>query len=355
MAAPMTSADVTIPVPFPDGVADPHGQAGYVRNLQGGIDALDLARGNLLWQTAAASRPLLVWRSRLVAYRRVGGHPPAVVVVLLDLARQGEVVLTSDSVQFPNWVEIHDVDHPEFSFHVYITKSDLVLEWEGHQRYRGGAPPPPEVEAKWTHDERGVVHVNLETGTVTVADAGSPISPPAGAPVANVRHGLTLATYRKGNSWHRDPWRVDGDFAAIVEESRGDAPSFYLQRWDKAGRVVQSIRLVEAGQADFSVTADGRYVLVRTGPAEGGYRNWSSFPYSQRSASVRFKTNPGCETFVWSGIGCSTLLRKPAHPQGAQPPGCFSRLSTSTPEARFGNVRSEPRKNRRPRNCVHDW
>ena len=38
------------PVFLPGGVADPAGKTGYVTNATGGIDAIDLEGGRLLWQ-----------------------------------------------------------------------------------------------------------------------------------------------------------------------------------------------------------------------------------------------------------------------------------------------------------------
>jgi hypothetical protein len=55
------------PVLIPGGVADAQGKIGYLANPKGGIDAVDLKSGNLLWHSAAASYPLLVHEKRLYA------------------------------------------------------------------------------------------------------------------------------------------------------------------------------------------------------------------------------------------------------------------------------------------------
>ena len=41
------------------GVADPAGKVGFFPSTTGGIDALDLANGKLLWTSKDANRPLL--------------------------------------------------------------------------------------------------------------------------------------------------------------------------------------------------------------------------------------------------------------------------------------------------------
>src|SRR5205823_4768852 len=55
------------PVLLPCGVADAAGRTGYLSNPGGGIDAVDLLTGDLLWKSDEAQRPLLVVGGRLYA------------------------------------------------------------------------------------------------------------------------------------------------------------------------------------------------------------------------------------------------------------------------------------------------
>ena len=90
------------PVALPGGgVADPAGKVGFVPNPGGGIDALDLATGHLLWDTREAPRPLLATADRLFTQAPAGRAAYQVWVVVLDTTRKGKRVLRSRPVAFP--------------------------------------------------------------------------------------------------------------------------------------------------------------------------------------------------------------------------------------------------------------
>src|SRR5947208_13252831 len=52
---------------LPAGIADPAGRTGFLAGAGGGVDAVDLTTGDVLWQTTEAQRPLLVVGDRLYA------------------------------------------------------------------------------------------------------------------------------------------------------------------------------------------------------------------------------------------------------------------------------------------------
>src|SRR5262249_37616394 len=58
-------------VVIPGGVADAEGKTGYVSNPAGGIDAVNLKTGKLLWDTKAAAKPLALDPDRLCAHANV--------------------------------------------------------------------------------------------------------------------------------------------------------------------------------------------------------------------------------------------------------------------------------------------
>src|SRR5687768_16853842 len=90
-----------MPVVIPGGVADAGGKTGYVANPTGGIDAIDLQSGKLLWATEEASRPLVAFGHRLVAQAGRKGRANSVRVVVLDGKDRGKRLLASDPVVFP--------------------------------------------------------------------------------------------------------------------------------------------------------------------------------------------------------------------------------------------------------------
>src|SRR5689334_20206779 len=76
------------------GVASPDGKVGYFPSAAGGIDALDLAKGAVLWSSKDASQPLLATESRLFARSSAGG----LRVVALDVGNNGKRVFETQPV-----------------------------------------------------------------------------------------------------------------------------------------------------------------------------------------------------------------------------------------------------------------
>ena len=83
-------------------VADPDGKVGFVPNTSGGIDALDLASGKLLWDTKEAPRPLLATPDRLFAQALVRGKANQVRIVVLNTTQKGKRLLESQPLSFPD-------------------------------------------------------------------------------------------------------------------------------------------------------------------------------------------------------------------------------------------------------------
>src|SRR5262249_9479270 len=135
------------PVFLPGGVADPEGKIGYVTNPTGGIDAIDLESGKLLWATDDASRPLVAFDHKLAAQATVKDRPNSVRVLVLDSSDKGKRLLLSDPVVFPDWVVIGQAYGRSFESRGRVERGAVLLKWEAHAFYAGGAPPPPEVVA----------------------------------------------------------------------------------------------------------------------------------------------------------------------------------------------------------------
>ena len=162
----MSNSEPQRPIAFPGGVADPAGRVAYVAHATGGIDALNLETGEVRWSTDAASRPLLGLDDRLVCQAFVKGRKNALQIVVLDAARGG-VLLRSEAATLPDWVDV-TTRGEAFACSVRAEGDTLLYRWEGHARYRGGAPPPPEVLARATKDAAGAARISLSTGRVEV-------------------------------------------------------------------------------------------------------------------------------------------------------------------------------------------
>lgn len=159
---------MTTSVPFPRGVADPQGRAGYLANTAGGIDAVDLQAGTLLWSSDAGARPLLAFDDRLAAIAAVKSPRNAFRVVMLD-SRSGRVLLTADPFELPEWVTA-GAGGGSLRIRAELRGETLRVTWSAQARYRGGANPPPHVLRQASKDAAGAVRIDLRTGRVEPAE-----------------------------------------------------------------------------------------------------------------------------------------------------------------------------------------
>ena len=98
---------------LPCGVADAAGRTGFLANAAGGIDAVDLVAGELLWSTDEAQRPLLVVGDRL--YAQAGLKRNRIRILAFDINKTGECVLESDAVVLPPWVVVGEAPGHSFT------------------------------------------------------------------------------------------------------------------------------------------------------------------------------------------------------------------------------------------------
>ncbi|HZY86128.1 MAG TPA: hypothetical protein VFE78_14940, partial [Gemmataceae bacterium] len=115
-------------VPLPAGLSDHARRTGFFSNDAGGIDAIDLTAGELLWRNSEAQRPLLLDGGRL--YAQAGTRRNRLRVLALDLARKGECVFESDPVVFPGWVVTGEAPGRSFSARWRLEDNRLLLNWE---------------------------------------------------------------------------------------------------------------------------------------------------------------------------------------------------------------------------------
>src|SRR5246127_1152619 len=87
------SGDGGSPHQIPGGVADAEGNTGYLANPAGGLDAVDLAKGKLLWAPRGASRPLALDGNRLVCRADVKGKANSIRLVVLAVNQKGKRLL----------------------------------------------------------------------------------------------------------------------------------------------------------------------------------------------------------------------------------------------------------------------
>lgn len=171
--------DQIVPLPFPQGVMDPAGAIAYIADAGGGISAIDLNTGGVLWSTTEAERPLLSLGDRLAALHRQDAH--TLLALALDTSRAGAVTLRSDSIDFPDWVVLDLRNTEQFTLSAYARDQLLLMDWEARSFYKGGAAPSQQVLQQESRIATGTVQIDLKTGHVALlARAAQP--PQAEAP-----------------------------------------------------------------------------------------------------------------------------------------------------------------------------
>ena len=93
----------------PGGFADDAGEVLYLTGAKDGVVAVDAASGDLLWECAEASRPLVLLDRRLAVLRFVPGRRNVLHVWFLDLEKKGARAVESEPLVLPEWVDVGSV------------------------------------------------------------------------------------------------------------------------------------------------------------------------------------------------------------------------------------------------------
>ncbi|HYR06679.1 MAG TPA: hypothetical protein VEQ60_02845 [Longimicrobium sp.] len=295
-------------IPIPGGIADAEGNVGYVVAAGGGIDAVDLRSGGTMWHTDEASRPLAAAQGQMIAARVVPGARSRIQTVVLDAARGGEPVSTSAPIDLPSWADAESDHRDDLELDAELGEGRLVLRWEAHGRYRGGAPPPPALEAAAQGDAAGTAEVDLRTGAVRArtseADATGRL-PAAPAPAADAfapAPDEAPIAYQVGTSWKTGPWAAAESLAALRPDPRGGV---LLNTQGPADPGPVESPISDDPDADVRVTLDGGHVLVRgaagTDPGAAGGEPWEVVSIREPGKRRTLTLRAGAHNFSVAG------------------------------------------------------
>jgi outer membrane protein assembly factor BamB len=260
-AAPVPKDDAPSSVPFPAGVADPAAKVAYVSNTAGGIGAIDLDKGDLLWDTKEPAKPVAVAGKKLVVQVQVAGKANEVKLVTLDTAAKGKKLGESDAVTFPDWVSVGGGYGRSFASRGRVQDGALLLSWEARAWYAGGARPTPEIEERARKHDSGVAKVNLESGKVEMLPAEKA---PAGPKLPKELEKVISQQYWTGSDWLKKPI-VAGKVAAALDLKNlgGDKAALSLKRWDlSSGKEIETVQLLEGEALWPQLAGDGRHLFV---------------------------------------------------------------------------------------------
>lgn len=151
------------------GVASPDLSAVYLPAKAGGVEAVDLATGKLLWANkdgaklaGASDKLVLVW-----AGDAKKGN--AFSVIAIDAAT-GKTVGKSDAIALPDWATTAKTWGRTFRTAARADGDGVIVAWQAGAFYAGGAAPTEEILAAAKKDASGVAKFDLKTGKVTPAN-----------------------------------------------------------------------------------------------------------------------------------------------------------------------------------------
>jgi outer membrane protein assembly factor BamB len=255
-----STGSYVVPISLPNGVADASGKVGYFIAAKGGLEAVDLATGRVLWKTEGAAYPLAVWGKDPVVAVRVKNRPNRLRIL----------VLGGDGAAIRETQELEITGHREGDTGQWVVRPfldgdvlllDWSISWNSADGLKGGG-------------SRGAAlsRVNLRTGQVApVSDKEkATLRPPftPGAWMAEELKGFPQDTlFVRGAGWSSEPQRLlDGQRVGIVWRKRvGRDELLTLRTWDAAtGKRPETTQLLQrVFGCHLRASADNRYLFFQ--------------------------------------------------------------------------------------------
>jgi hypothetical protein len=231
-----------------------------------GIVAVDIPQGQQLWRSERSVHPLISDGARLAAANPDKRRPNVLEVVVHDGSRQGEPVLVSEPVVFPDWATAAPRPRETFWMRAQLDDNKLRLEWEARARYTGGAAPSALIRREAQQEAAGVVEVDLDTGAVEQMAPGDAPSRPAARRPPLEPHDLD------------EPWLAGTVVTRLVWDAEDDEQKLSLETIDPStGAVRTAVDLARGRGLVAEVTPDGCYLLVHSELRSGEEDPWSVF------------------------------------------------------------------------------
>jgi hypothetical protein len=249
---------------FPGGVFDPKTKTLYAQVPGGGMEAIDVTNGKVLWKHDAFSLPLALADGRLIVQSPEKDKANAVRIHVYDSKAPGEEVLKSDPVEFPDWVNVGTAHGRSFTSRVAgVAGGKLLLVWQARAWYAGGARPTPEIEKAARKQAEGTAEVDLKSGKVAMHKEVKVEGPAPDLP--KDLEGVKSAQYWTGSGWETKPFIVGNKVVALSKAplSGKQGEALTLQTWDlKTGKADKGVPLLEGRELWLQVGADRRHLFV---------------------------------------------------------------------------------------------
>jgi hypothetical protein len=170
VAAPLPAADAPTPgVPVVGvGMVSGDQKTVFLPAKDGGIEAIDLATGKILWSNKEGSK--LAGASDKLVLAWVGDKKANEFrVVALD-GETGKTAGKSDPIALPDWAVTGRAHGRTFRTAAKTDGENVTVAWQAGAFYAGGAAPTAEILAAAKKDASGIAKFDLKTGKVAVAN-----------------------------------------------------------------------------------------------------------------------------------------------------------------------------------------
>jgi hypothetical protein len=259
------SRDGGLPAAYlPGGLADPAGKTGYVTNPSGGIDALDLETGRLLWSTRVSGKLLGLEGRHLILQTTVKGRASDLIFPVLDVLDGGKVLRQCGPVELPTWVAAGPSTRPALTIEVKIENGSLLVSWQARGRFTGGRRMRGGFRRMPRRAATGTVRIDLESGRVTAQETRQRLARPT-AELTGPLGGLTSLPYWTETGWESKPLQLGRRVAVLVaDRPRGQAATtLRLRTWDRTtARLLTDVVLFQARAPWPQVAPDRRYLFL---------------------------------------------------------------------------------------------
>jgi hypothetical protein len=266
------------PIPFPDGVLDAERQTAFVSSPKGGIQAIRLKDGEVLWTNDdCQAQPWLVAGNRLIAR---GDR-----VFVLDLKNKGKLERKCDEIAYPKVVV---PDRCTVAFHLWnphVIGDMLEANWFG-VAYIDRSKGRPFNHQGWTGFNKeapaGGAVINLANGKVIIAndkpiDVTAGLIPAASKPESRIPANLSKEMIEIWQRYQKDSDksgrvtvlgnRLVGVSMTLLKRGNEYDKKIDLNAWDiKTGKAAMPIELAKDSAqkiANIALTQDHRHAAIQ--------------------------------------------------------------------------------------------
>ncbi len=257
------------------GLLDLDAGIAYLTLPRGGIDAVEMATGKILWSSQAVSRPLALQGKRLVAL-----SPETMAnslrLVVLDCSQKGKILLQSEPVVLPSWASVKGRWGRQLDCQWQIHKGDFFLKWNAKAWWDEGRLPEWAPEEATSRNASGVARLSLKSGLVKMLSADEfpefPLEEDPQLP-ENLQKVVDGSRPRQADGNRKEYIHtaviVGKRLAALKKKTLKGKETIHLETWDTTtGKQIATVNLGQSKTDDVHLTLDQRYVAIV--PADGG-------------------------------------------------------------------------------------